>query len=76
VSGWGVSDTMDYIVSQDFSIKSITAERYYSGVWSFDEDASPLSDEILYNTVWHRQVSEELRLSGNLFDGVLNPRQF
>jgi len=71
VSGWGFSGTVDYKPSQGITLKSITALRYYSGVWSLDEDAGPLSDEILYNTVWHRQVSEELRLSGNLFEGAV-----
>jgi iron complex outermembrane recepter protein len=68
VSGYGFSGTVDFKANQDIAIKSITAMRYYSGTWSLDEDASPLSDEILFNEVWHRQVSEELRLSGNLFD--------
>jgi iron complex outermembrane recepter protein len=71
VSGYGIAGTVDYTPGRDISVKSITAMRYYSGVWSLDEDAAPLSDEILYNTVWHRQVSEELRLSGNLFAGAV-----
>ena len=71
VSGYGFSGTVDFKANQDIAIKSITAMRYYSGTWSLDEDASPLSDEILFNQVWHRQVSEELRLSGNLFDGAV-----
>ncbi len=71
VSGWGFSGTVDFKLSPLYTVKSITAVRYYSAAWSLDEDAAPLSDEILYNNAWHRQVSEELRLGGNLFDGVL-----
>jgi iron complex outermembrane recepter protein len=71
VSGYGFSGAIDFKANQDISLKSITAMRYYSGTWSLDEDASPLSDEVLFNTVWHRQVSEELRLNGNLFDGAV-----
>jgi len=71
VSGWGVSGTLDYRPGGDFAVKSITGVRYYTGAWSLDEDAGPLSDQVLYNTVSHRQVSEELRLSGGLFENAV-----
>jgi iron complex outermembrane receptor protein len=71
VSSYGYSGTVDYKLSDDMSLKSITAYRYYSGAWSVDEDATPIATATLYNEVWHRQFSEELRLNAKLFD-VLN----
>ena len=72
VSSYGFSGTIDYRLTKHMSVKSITAYRHYDGMWSQDEDVSPLSDEVLLNTVWHRQVSEEVRVSGDLFDGAVN----
>lgn len=71
VSSYGYSGTVDYKLSDTMSLKSITAYRYYSGAWSVDEDATPIPVATLFNEVWHRQFSEELRLNAKLFD-VLN----
>lgn len=70
VGGWGVAATADYWFSDTLSLKSITAYREYDGDWSIDEDATPIADATLHNTVWHRQFSEELRLSGRAFGAV------
>jgi iron complex outermembrane receptor protein len=62
--------TMDYAFTDALSLKSITAYRRYSGAWSVDEDATPLSVGTLHNTVAHRQFSQELRLNATLFKSV------
>ena len=70
VSGYGYSGTVDYKFSDSLALKSITAYRRYSGRWSIDEDATPISVATLYNDVWHHQFSEELRLNAKLFGSV------
>ena len=72
VSQWGVSGNIDYKLTDDISLKSITAYRAYRGDWSIDEDGSPLSDEVLHDEVWHWQVSEEARISGKAFNDTVN----
>ena len=70
ISGYGYSATIDYRFSDTLSLKSISAYRYYSGDWGLDEDGSPIGVTQLHNSVWHRQASEELRLSGRVLDQV------
>jgi iron complex outermembrane receptor protein len=71
VDSWGVSGTIDWKISDNWNLKSITAYRYYEGAWSIDEDATPIATATLHNVVWHRQFSQEVRLNANLFE-VLN----
>jgi len=70
VDSYGYSATLDYVFNDNLSLKSITAYRYYSGQWGVDEDATPIATATLYNVVWHRQFSQELRLNANLFDAL------
>ncbi len=68
----GFSASIDYKLTDNLTFKSVTGYRYYSGNWSLDEDVSPLSDEVLNNTVWHRQLSQEVRLGGTLLNDKVN----
>lgn len=70
VSSYGYSATVDFDISDELNLKSISAYRYYSGAWSVDEDATPISTATLHNTVWHRQFSQELRLNTKIFDSL------
>jgi iron complex outermembrane recepter protein len=72
LTSYGTSGTVDYTIADDLELKSISSYRRYSGAWSQDEDGSPLGDEELYDDVWHRQWTEELRLQGKVLDGAVN----
>ena len=64
--GWGVSGTIDYKLADNLSLKSITAVRGYTSDWSEDNDVSPLPLGLGVEHLAHQQISEELRLNGNL----------
>ncbi|MBL8552472.1 MAG: TonB-dependent receptor [Hyphomonadaceae bacterium] len=72
VDSWGVSNTIDFAITDKLKLTSITAFRYYEGDWGVDEDSSPIGSTTLYNAVWHRQWTQELRLSGALFADALD----
>ena len=61
---WGVQGTIDWNLTPDLALKSITAYRKYDGEFSQDLDTSPLSLQTLYHHLYHHQFSQELRLSG------------
>jgi iron complex outermembrane receptor protein len=65
LKSWGVSNTIDWKLSDSLALKSITAFRYYTGDFAEDTDASPLSVELVMNHVFHRSWQQELRLNGN-----------
>jgi iron complex outermembrane recepter protein len=72
LTSYGTSGVVDYTIADDLELKSISSYRRYSGAWSQDEDGSPLGDEELYDAVWHRQWTQELRLEGKLLNGAVN----
>jgi iron complex outermembrane receptor protein len=69
--GWGVSGQIDWDLSENLQIQSITAYRDYRNQFSNDDDLSPLpigngSGDL---TFW--SVSQELRLNGSLLNDAL-----
>jgi iron complex outermembrane receptor protein len=72
VEAWGVSATIDYELSDNFSLKSITGYRTYDTLSGMDNDASPVV--FIQSTDWfeHEQFSQELRLTGDLVDGTVH----
>lgn len=58
---WKISDAL--------ALTSISAYRKISGSWAYDSDSSPLQTDGVYDTQSHEQTSQELRLSGQLFNG-------
>lgn len=68
VDSWGVSGNIDFVLSEALTLQSITAYRRYDAQWSIDEDGTPFGANTVSNDVWHWQFSQELRLSGQLFD--------
>ncbi len=65
ISGYGFSGQIDYELTDDLSLKSITAYRRYSTRYAFDE-GTPIDTALIDNANRLRQVSQELRLSGRL----------
>ncbi|NLR73438.1 TonB-dependent receptor [Novosphingobium sp. ERN07] len=71
VVGWGVSGVLDFAVNDAMSLKSITAYRKYHGIFGRDGDSSPLDVGGSRNWLYHNQFSQELRLSGDSLDKLL-----
>lgn len=69
---YGISANIDWTLSDQFSIKSITGWRRYESSWSQDVDGSPLNSQLLLQTLNHWQWSQELRLNGSLFDDAVD----
>ncbi|WP_395397316.1 TonB-dependent receptor [Novosphingobium sp. BL-8A] len=63
---WGVAGTLDWQLSDDLSLKSITAYRKATGKTGIDLDGSPLSILVQEFDYEHRQFTQELRLSGRI----------
>jgi iron complex outermembrane recepter protein len=72
VEGWGVSGTVDYQLTDDFSLKSITGYRTYDTLSGNDNDNSPVV--FIQSTDWfeHEQFSEEVRFTGNLLNNTVH----
>ncbi len=68
----GLSATIDWTLNDNFSIKSITAWRWYDSSWAQDVDGSPIASQQLLQTLNHSQKSEELRLNGTVLEGKLD----
>jgi len=72
LKGWGVSGVVDVQLTDDMTLKSVTAFRQYDGENTGDADLTPLPTQLLAVTTDHSQFSQELRLTGRLFDGALD----
>lgn len=72
VASYGGSADISYRLTDDMSVRSITAFQRYDSDWSYDTDTTPIGNTTVHNIVWHRQFSQELRLSGNLMDSAIN----
>ncbi|WP_374593939.1 TonB-dependent receptor [Sphingosinicella sp.] len=69
---WGISGTIEWKITDDLTLKSITAYRKVTGFWTRDSDHSPASI-VQTNSDWTQdQFSEELQLLGETGDGRLN----
>jgi len=68
VKTWGTTLTLDYELSPDMSLKSITAYRKTDSEFSTDNDGSPLQIQNLTYLVNADQYSQELRLTGSAVD--------
>lgn len=66
VDGWGLAATIDLELSDNLSLKSITAYREADGVSVVDVDGSPINILKQELGARHEQLSQELRLSGQI----------
>jgi iron complex outermembrane receptor protein len=67
-SGWGASGHVDWKLADKLSLQSISAFREYTSYFANDNDLSPLASSLGYGTLQFHSFSQELRLSGALFD--------
>jgi iron complex outermembrane receptor protein len=68
----GVAATMEWRLSDAFTLKSITAKRVTDGGFSFDFDGSPMAYNSQSNHLYAKQFSQEIQLLGTLMDGRLD----
>jgi iron complex outermembrane recepter protein len=63
-TAWGSSVTVDWKISDDMSLKSITAYRHYISGFGDDNSDSPIPLVLEQAQFTHNQASQELRLNG------------
>ena len=68
--GWGVSGQVDWELSPNFRLNSITAYREYESNFNNDNDVSPLAHSLGYGPLTFRFFSQELRLNGQVNDQI------
>jgi iron complex outermembrane receptor protein len=66
--GWGVSGQVEWDITDDYQLTSITASRKYISNFSNDNDASPMAHSLGYGPLTFEFFSEELRLNGRILD--------
>ena len=69
--GWGVSGQIDYDLTDNLQLVSITAYRDYRTQFSNDDDISPLAHSLGSGDLTFWSFSQELRLNGSLLDDTL-----
>jgi iron complex outermembrane receptor protein len=62
----GASAGIDWQLAPALQLQSITAWREYRSSFSDDADATPLPQQLLEQSLYHRQKSQELRLNGKV----------
>ena len=72
LTNWGVGGTIDYDISDDIALKSITAYREGHWLSGIDADGSPLNIFHLSFDQDQWQMSQELQLTGSAMDKKLN----
>ncbi|WP_417320075.1 TonB-dependent receptor [Emcibacter sp.] len=70
--GWGVSANIDYALTDELQIQSITAYREFNAKWGTDDDqtADPAFGAGGWNDMSHDFFSQEIRLNGQISDGI------
>ena len=61
---WGVSGTLEWKLTDNMNLKSITAYREFANTFGRDSDGSPLLVDATYDESRHRQFTQELQLTG------------
>jgi iron complex outermembrane receptor protein len=70
LTAWGVAGTIDYFISDDVRLKSITAYRSTDAYFVVDNDESPIPKSESIGRPSQEQFTQELRLSADLADLV------
>ena len=68
----GFSMTVEWDISDNLSLKSITAYREVEAFFNRDEDGSPMEIVSTANDLDQEQFTQELQLQGTSLDGALN----
>ena len=71
-NGWGVSGQVDFDLTDNLQLQSITSYREYALKFTNDDDYSPLAIGNGLSELDYWGVTQELRLNGTLFDDRVN----
>jgi iron complex outermembrane receptor protein len=69
--GWGISGQVEYDLTDDMQLVSITAYREYETLFNNDDDVTPLAHSLGFGDLNFWSFSQELRLNGSLLDDAL-----
>lgn len=69
---WGISATIDWQITDNLKIKSITSKRDLESEFAHDGDASPFLLSWVRDFYHQDQFSQEIQISGTAFDDRLN----
>ena len=72
LEGWGVSGHIQYRLTRDLSLTSITAYRTYDAHYAVDLDGTPYALVTQFLSLGFDSFSQEIRLSGATPSGQLN----
>jgi iron complex outermembrane receptor protein len=72
LDNYGLHGTVDVDLADSLKLTSITAWRRYVSSWSQDVDNTPLANQQLSQRLVNRQWSQELRLTGQAMDEMLD----
>lgn len=72
MTSYGINGTIDFELSDNMQLKSITSWREFKSDWAQDVDNTPLTSQMLNQVLENSQWSQELRLNGQLMDGALD----
>ncbi|MDX9873582.1 MAG: TonB-dependent receptor, partial [Spongiibacteraceae bacterium] len=72
VDSWGLNAVIDYELTPDMMLTSITNYRETEGEYSTDNDGSPLQVQNLQYLPTVEQFTQEFRLTGSALDSRLN----
>lgn len=61
---WGVSGTLEWKLTDNITLKSITAYRRFWNKFGRDSDGTPLPNNATYDDSRHRQATQEIQLTG------------
>ncbi len=67
INAYGINDTLDWKLADNYTLKSITGYRRYDGSYSVWFGGSPVDINGVETTWSQRQFTEELRLNGTSF---------
>jgi iron complex outermembrane recepter protein len=67
--GWGLSNSIDWKLSDTYSLKFITGYREYTTLSGQDNDGSPVAILQSLSDFGHEQFSQEIRFNGAAVDG-------
>ncbi|MEO8313738.1 MAG: TonB-dependent receptor [Pseudomonadota bacterium] len=70
LKAYGVSANIDWKISDNLQLQSITAWREYNSSFGDDADGTPMPVQMLLQHIFHRQKSQELRLNGKVSEVV------
>lgn len=68
----GVSAAIEWDLTDQFQLTSITAYRSYKAAFGEDVDGSPLASQVALQTLTHTQKSQEVRLNGTVLGDRLD----